>query len=403
MKSDQDLLAVAGQRLLRVSRAAQTSRGRFEPANQLFDSFVDSVEALLVRYLGREETLVADILRVCLGADALHDTHAMLFAYLYDDGGFGVPAGPDGGGPDRRPRPFEAFVETLRRIRDLRSLVAGISQGSIAGLLGGSVSYGRFYRIRGAMGASASDLDLLVVVDGPEELNGLVDLLAEHPLVAEPDVKRLRRAAHLYLGAYHADEPLELVARLAMWQGQQDPIFLAPGYDPNYELSLHVITYNALQQLLAEDGPDYMTSLRTHPGSTTTNPDNVNVFTSFTGEGILEPRLITGSAEMGFVERQKVREFVRLPDGSIQRFYGRFFHNLIPKAEVLWTDASLQDMLASLADRVERALNEERRGRHEFLSLSVAHPRRGHFPWYLRDFLNGSRRPLVVRSDLVSL
>ena len=72
------------------------------------------------------------------------------------------------GEEDRLPPKLQ--VETGRRLRDVRDIERCLQPVSVAAILGGSASYGRFINVKG--GTDSSDLDILLVVqdwDGARE------------------------------------------------------------------------------------------------------------------------------------------------------------------------------------------------------------------------------------------
>jgi len=101
---------------------------------------------IAANYYGREDELVLHALGILGNIDRAETISAALFTRLYEDDRFDrfrqYTAAE--GGPRRRPRPFESLVETSRRYRDLNALRGALSGVPSAGILGGSVNYGRF-------------------------------------------------------------------------------------------------------------------------------------------------------------------------------------------------------------------------------------------------------------------
>ncbi|MEK7092318.1 MAG: hypothetical protein AAB907_01700 [Patescibacteria group bacterium] len=63
----------------------------------------------------------------------------------------------------RQPSLGEAVEETVKRLKFLEKFSAGLPQEVVGEICGGSMSYGRFYNVRG--GDNPSDIDIILVVD----------------------------------------------------------------------------------------------------------------------------------------------------------------------------------------------------------------------------------------------
>src|SRR5205807_3605128 len=101
---------------------------------------------------------------------------------------------PPHGETRRRPRPFESSVETVRRLIDLNGLRQALSGMQTAAILGGSVSYGRFYNVTGAateFGSNPSDTDVLLVLNNYEDLGAVGVQLATVKGVDKDSVNKL--------------------------------------------------------------------------------------------------------------------------------------------------------------------------------------------------------------------
>ncbi len=122
------------------------------------------------------------------GAELLDDA---LFLRLYHDERF-TRAGESG---RRRPPPFQAVVETCRRLRDAELLSDLLRGAGSSAIVCGSVDYGAFYNVR-----AASDLDLVVVVGETSALATIADRLALLPGVADADIARFAGRARIFAG-----------------------------------------------------------------------------------------------------------------------------------------------------------------------------------------------------------
>src|SRR5258706_12631446 len=84
----------------------------------------------------------------------------------------------------RRPRPFEAAVETCRRLIDVNRFRQALSILQTGAILGGPVSYGRFYNVTGAtpdFGSKTSDADLLLALADYNQLPTVAEKMAAIP------------------------------------------------------------------------------------------------------------------------------------------------------------------------------------------------------------------------------
>src|SRR5262245_11475407 len=103
----------------------------------------EALSRVLAHYDGNEMLFVDHLLALLSEKDNLKGSRAERFRSLYHDSRFKrfVPYHPTSD-ERRRPKPFEAAVETCRRLRDLNMVRDALADLITAGILGGSVSYG---------------------------------------------------------------------------------------------------------------------------------------------------------------------------------------------------------------------------------------------------------------------
>lgn len=273
------------------------------------------------------------------------------------------------------PSPVEATIETIRRLRDFREVEAALSKKVLAGLLGGSTSYGRFLNVRG--GGGASDLDLLAVVGSFGDLRDLLEALRTMPGVSARDIeKALSRASEFQQFQQGSPKPCVFSAKLALWEGAEDPLLEDCGVASTYLLSVHVLSRNGLGQLLLEGHPQIsskfigteaeISDYREEP------PKRLDFQRSFSGNS-KRMEMNYEKHENSFVRATKI--FVI--DTESDSYYPGMFQNLVlPTFDVRWGDAGCRRLVDSFRWKmIDRLRFEHRERPNELLRLSWAHTR----------------------------
>ena len=174
----------AWEPVAQVYRQCASIRDDPEERNHLPRSLTGALARNLGRvfasYVDAEDDFIEHALEVMSQADSLSGPRAERFRQLYYDRRFDRFAEYTVAAHERRRRakPFEAVVETARRIRDLSKFRDALIDLPSACILGGSTSYGRFFNTIGAKDGNPSDLDLLLVVKRYDDLPKVVDRLA---------------------------------------------------------------------------------------------------------------------------------------------------------------------------------------------------------------------------------
>jgi hypothetical protein len=165
----------------------------------------------------------------------------------------------DGHEGRRLPKPFETIVETMRRFRDALALEQYLESVESSAVLGGSVSYGRFYNVRGAsltdQGAdkvnNPSDLDFLIVVKRRTAIPAFLDALGRAEFISDDSIE----LAHSRIGPYlalPAGNPSLFSQKFDLWSnGATDALSAEVGARQDYRLSLHIADIATFERLTA--------------------------------------------------------------------------------------------------------------------------------------------------------
>lgn len=296
------------------------------------------------------------------------------------------------------PTPFEAAVETARRLittNGIRDACGDLQNGA---LLGGSASYGRFYNTKGGTN-DPSDLDLLLVLP---DLAGSVPELAEAiktvagASIADLDtlIERTKRIEEAQQGL----ERMTMSHKVRFWSEDPDPLLAPYQISSRFELQLHMISWDDFQHLVLDDlpsiqmvdaGEDLNRVIWDFRDDIGRRKDTSKEF-SFAAIPNIHPREIREiEGGGGFLAEETV---CRIED---DRFYPGVFHNLImPQFEVRWDRGPYDLRLAVLGFRVkmlERLAYEQQLRPWEDQTIAHSHIRGPVFsPHVWRKALNSS-------------
>lgn len=282
----------------------------------------------------------------------------------------------------RRPVPFEAMIETARRLRDMREIEAALTPVTLGAILGGSLSYGRFFNVRGALGGEGSDIDLLLLLKDFEDLPKVIDAAGSLPFVDAHGIERARQRA-VEFADYRAeakrDGLLAFSAKLPVWGNESDPMLEDVSVDPRYHLSLHIfdpasfatVTHRA-EAKLADGNPTERALMYDFRESSATRSDHQR---SFSGENARLP-IASPSFQSSYVRETHIYHV-----GEGGAFYPGMFQNLIlPAFDVRWGGGSFRrDVDAFRWKMIERLRRERTERPDEILRLSFSHTRSGVF------------------------
>lgn len=337
-------------------------------------------------YIGAEERLAWHALAVFANADT--DPHEAFgskeFRALYWDDRFCrfasySPQVAQQFHKRRRPRPFETIVETCRRLRDANAIEATFRNGSLdcAGILGGSLSYGRFYNVCGGGVGEASDLDVVVVIKEPGQLLELAERIGGVPGAHEADRESFRHRAEYFLDSRLHDGRTVFSHKLRMWSAgsDADPLMRWASVSVEYLISLHVLTVPTLDYLLVADSTKLKgdtagvkRSLLDYREKSAARVDHQRSFGGRDHRTALEVH----ETEGGYLRRSRVYVI-----DSADQYYPGMFQNLIaPRFDIRWDGLGVKTKLDVFKWKLFERLEYERRIRpHEFLRLSLAHTR----------------------------
>lgn len=326
-------------------------------------------------YYGHQGQFVQDASDCFLGA--LSDSNESALD-LYADSRFrALPEyGLDSDLPRRRPTPFEAVVETARRLRDLEEIERAISELTIGALLGGSASYGRFFNVLGAVKGSASDIDLLIVVNEYADFSKVIDRLSGLSFVSDDGAQgQATRFKRFLSDRNQIDTPMTFSGKLALWGNQGDPILSELDVSPRYDLSMHVMQVEDFGQLILKHaarldkeeigGEKLISDYRE------TQPVREDHQRNFAGRNL---RLTIETSPLGdsFVRRSHI--FVIDEDGCY--FPGMLQNLVLPQFYVRWGESGFRrDVEAFRWKMVERLRFEQKTRPNQFLRLSLCHTR----------------------------
>ena len=343
----------------------------------------DGEEELFVRHL-------ADAIQQVAPKAGDHRTH---FRELYFDDRYSthdeyLKHGHDG---RRRPTPFEAAVETCRRLRDvnrLRDQLAGVPTGCI---LGGSASYGRFFNTVGDRDNAPSDLDLVLII---LDYEALVDVVAALRLVAglhEEDLDAMEervghfRDARSMLGS---GQRCIFSQKLRLWPATSPDAFLAAtGINGEYELSIHAFSADDIDYIILRDRPQ-LDRKRVIFDYRPDKPDRPDTQRSFAETVIEHQRVDTERAcPGGYILPSQVCDIRSATPQHGNRYYPGQHQNLIlPEFELRWDLEAHRLYLPLYTFKVklwERLSLERVQRPYEIQTLANSHTRRYAFAPYI--------------------
>ena len=287
----------------------------------------------------------------------------------------------------RRPLPLEAFVETSRRLRDLNDLERRLSRVTVGGVLGGSMSYGRFYNVRGgSRGVGASDLDLMVVVASPTDIPAVVDQMSDIPSVDTESLEAARERVGSYLrGIEDGDitSPSLISQKFALWTNQTDPFLVGIDTPSCYETSLHILATDTFYATILRDkasaeqfGQEERSIAYDYRES---EPNREDQQRSFSGE---QHNLgIDCNSHEGSYVRQTHLYYV---DDSNRYFPGMVQNLILPGFDVVWGNRDFRRSIDTLRWKmIERLRIERRDNPNQMLRLSLSHTRSHEFAPYI--------------------
>jgi hypothetical protein len=344
-------------------------------------------------YYGAEDQFVLDALEIFSEQSVIPGNRGKLKQHYQDPRFLRLPAyQPAQKGQRRRPTPFEAVVETARRLRDLNTLEIALQAVTVAALIGGSTSYGRFYNVVGANAGKPSDIDLLIVIDSYSNLPSFCSALSSVSAVSDNSLADLssRAATFLSEGISQQFDPVLFSGKVNLWHTDSDPIFDGSDLDAHYDLSIHVASRTVMEGMILREAPRISLSelgptrmISDFSGSLPSRQDHQR---SFGGRNLrldLEATPIGGSF---------VRSSHLFYIDDRDRFYPGMFQNLVlPQFDVRWGARELRRNVEAFRWKMVERLRYERQVRpHDYLRLSLAHTRSEVFAPHIIRSVDGS-------------
>jgi hypothetical protein len=347
----------------------------------------NSLSRVLAFYEDGESQFIEDLLELWSGIDQLTGTRDSRFRTLYLDSRldkypeYKFPPDVD---RRRRPRPFEAAVETCRRLIDVNSIRQTLSSLQTGAILGGSVSYGRFYNVTGAapeFGSKSSDADLLLVLADYDQLASVVEKLAPIPGLEPSSLDQLRQRVTKFPQIRTQYAPCILSHKLKFWINQSDSVLSGTKIPADYSLSLHVFSLSDFDYTTLRDS----SVLQPSEGASSfdriirdyrdTSPPESRAYDnrSFSGIALGTNPLEPVQVDLGYVAQVKV---CLIQD---DRYCPGLHQNLIlPQFERRWESEQVRLYLRMLTFRwkiLERLRTERTMRPFEEQKLSLSHVR----------------------------
>ncbi len=348
------------------------------PQPSLTGALAESLGRVLAHYDGRETQFIEDLLSIWCDIESLSGTREELFRRLYRDERLERYAAYNPPGDERRrPKPFEAAVETCRRLTDANAVRIALSNLPTGGILGGSVSYGRFFNTCGATVGRPSDTDLLLVLPEYTILDKFAVALRDVPDIEPASIAQLRQRIRFFGSLRKELKRCIISHKLKLWERTPDPRLTRYQIPSHYFLSLHFFSIEDFSFMILQDrstlevpeGRQFSRYVVDYRDTQPTRNDNQRSFSGIDMSLPLQSREVNG----GHLSRVAVAHIV---DG---RFYPGLHQNLIlPQFEIRWQDRATPLYLALLSFRwkiLERLTEERRQRPFELQTLSLSHTR----------------------------
>lgn len=347
-----------------------------ELPEELRDALAKAIQGLSSAYSGHEDQMCEHGLAIFADAEGqeILDTNVLL--HHYHDGRF-TRTDRTGGAGRPRPSPYEALIETCRRLRDARAVRAVLKGTGTSGLPCGSTSYGQFYNVRGHRDHQpASDLDYIIVIRDARALDKILAGLSALPGLALADLDRLAHRTPLFAERFD-DEHTTLSHKATLWaDGARDPVLDSATNRHDYLLSMHFVTQSALGYLLVEETPRIVReaaggcrTIRDYRDSAIGRRDHQRTFAG--NSHVMD--LKTSQVDGGYLRTTRVYHI-----DTLDAYCPGFFQSmLIPEPELFWDELEIRPRLDQFQRKIaERIRYENSRDPHRMLRPSFAHIRR---------------------------
>lgn len=350
---------------------------------------------LCAAYDREEELFVEHLLSVMHEVDPQSGGREERFGSYYHDVRFRHFEAYQSRDERRRPTPFEAAVETCRRLRDVNRLREQLAPVPTGCVLGGSASYGRFFNTVGVRDNAASDIDLILVVSDYGRLPAIVDALERVEGIQEDGLAQMRERADLFQGVLERLDEQERCLfshKLKLWPPESPDRMLArTDIGGSYALSIHVMSAPVMDFVILRDLPhlDRERKVLDFRAQRARDPDKQR---SFAGTEHVSSRGRQRKCEGGYLVPSYVCQVTPAEGAPGERYYPGQHQNLIlPEIEIRWELEShrLYLPLFSFKVKLRERLELERHWRpYEIQRLSNSHLRRDHWAPYVSKRVN---------------
>lgn len=272
----------------------------------------------------------------------------------------------------QQPSFIESLIETEERLQFLSQYVEQLPL-SVEGLIsGGSMSYGRFFNVRGGY-PNSSDLDLILVVSAGLQPEDVEDIIRPDLGFQENDIFLLKRRMEIF-NEFRKSEEMDVLSQKCELPAR------------NFDISLHMIPLDVMNRMLTaklrEDyrkGDDIDIRLRDYKPSSF--PHRVN-----------KQRDFTGSIYPLVVEEYPVPEGVisYIPSYAIinNNFVPGMYHNLCsPLFEVCLDRGNIEDAMEQFKEFMCDATRDAQQKNCD-AELAKSHVRYDIFSPHIRNTIN---------------
>lgn len=295
---------------------------------------------------------------------------------------------------DRRAPGFaEATLETIRRLRDMREIENVLSKSSVGGIVGGSMSYGKFLNVKG--GEDASDLDILLVVDSWNNVPDVLLDLKKLPFTSDKDIEYMTRRIGSMLSEWKHEKEIVFSGKISFWAEEKDPMLgiFELNVSPKYQLSLHFMSREGADIMLLKNIQNIVTTDNLESEQfldyRESEPKRPDFQRTFTGESL--------GIEIPFEERVDgdVVSYVRSTSSFVVEnghFYPGMLQGLVlPAFDIMWGDSKFRRLVASFRWKlIERLRYEKNAFPNNTLRLSFAHTRSDVFANHVKKAIDST-------------
>lgn len=354
-------------------------------------ALAESLSRVLAFYEDQETQFMEDVFSIWSDLEALKGSKLDRFRRLYFDERYNrFPAYNPPGAQRRRPTPFETAIETPRRLYDLNRVRDAFANLPTAGILGGSLSYGRFFNVCGASRGKPSDTDLLLVIPDYSSLGAVADALGSVAGLDNQSLEEFKARIKLFPDILETFPNSILSHKLKFWEDTPHPYLSGYKISADYLLSVHVFSLQMFDFLILKDVPiiqgdrdgRFLRELTDYRNTSPERKDNQRAFNGVDYTIELDKVEVPG----GYVNRVLVCHILA------NRFYPGLHQNLVlPQFEIRWESPAVRLYLRLLGFRWKALarLHEERMAYpFEVRNLSLSHTRSAVFSPHITQRAN---------------